>query len=134
MIDFGPPAANAARNGASLARGTIAPGSLFRFDTFNLTNITESSPTPVPVLAGVRVSIVDAAGRTLPVPMTKAGRFSWRAVVPLAASLGIAMLIVQPPEGPSLSQPVTIRRADGRLNKLRKELSAKGLVVLGLDG
>src|SRR5262249_34698433 len=75
VFDFGPPALlpNAARNGASLARGTIAPGSLFRVDTFNLNNVTESSPTPVPVLAGVRVSIVDAAGRTLPVPMTKAG-------------------------------------------------------------
>jgi uncharacterized protein (TIGR03437 family) len=101
--------ANAARNGASLARGTVAPGSLFRVDTFNLTNVTESSPTPVPVLAGVRMSIVDAAGRTLPVLMTTAGPLFLEAVVPLAASLGIATLIVQPPEGPSLSQPVTIR-------------------------
>jgi len=114
VFDFGLPALlpNAARNGASFARGTIAPGSLFRVDTFNLTNVTESSPAPVPVLAGVRVSIVDAAGRTLPVPMTKAGPLFLEAVVPLAASLGTATLIVQPPEteGPSLSQPVTIRR------------------------
>jgi hypothetical protein len=112
VFDFGPPALlpNAARNGASLARGTIAPGSLFRVDTFNLTDVTESSPTPVPVLAGVRVSIVDAAGRTLPVPMTIAGPLFLQAVMPLDASPGTAALIVQPAEGPSLSQAVTIRR------------------------
>jgi uncharacterized protein (TIGR03437 family) len=113
VFDFGPPALlpNAARNGASLSRGTVAPGSLFRVDTFNLTNVTESSPMPLPVLAGVRVSIVDAAGRTLPVQMTSAGPLFLEAVVPLAASLGTATLIVHPPEGPSLSQAVTIRRA-----------------------
>jgi uncharacterized protein (TIGR03437 family) len=112
VFDFGPPALlpNAARNGASLARGEVAPGSVFRVDTFNITNVSASSPTPVPDLAGVRMSLVEAAGRTLPVPMTVAGPLFLQAVMPLDASLGPAALIVQPPEGPSLSQPVQIIR------------------------
>lgn len=38
VFDFGPPALlpNAVRNGASLTRGTVAAGSIFRVDTFNL--------------------------------------------------------------------------------------------------
>jgi uncharacterized protein (TIGR03437 family) len=112
VFDFGPPALlpNAARNGASLARGEVAPGSVFRVDTFNLTNVSASSPTPVPDLAGVRMFIVETAGRSLPVPMTVAGPLFLQAVMPLDASLGPAAIIVQPPEGPSLSQPVRITR------------------------
>ena len=57
VFDFGPPALlpNAVRNSASLKRGTIAPGSTFRVDTFNLTATADYSPTPLPVLAGVRM-------------------------------------------------------------------------------
>jgi uncharacterized protein (TIGR03437 family) len=110
-FDFGPPALmpNALRNGASLERGTIAAGSAFRVDTFNLTSSTQYSPAPVTTLAGVRMSLVDAAGRTLPIGLMTAGPLYLEAVMPDAAAPGRATVIVQPPEGPALSQPVTIR-------------------------
>jgi uncharacterized protein (TIGR03437 family) len=112
VFDFGPPALlpNAVRNGASLARGTVAAGSLIRVDTFNLTNLSESSPTPVPILAGVQMSVLDSAGRTLPLLMTTAGPLFLEAVMPAASSPGTATVSVQPPEGPSLSQSVRISR------------------------
>ena len=78
-------------------------------DTFNLTDRVENSPTPVAALAGVRMSLLDSAGHTLPVLMTTAGPLSVEAVMPDAASPGTATLIVQPAQGPSLSQGVTIR-------------------------
>jgi len=113
VFDFGPPALlpNAVRNGASLARGPVAPGSVFRVDSFNLTNVTESSPTPVPVLAGVQMSVLDGRGQMLPVPLTIAGPLFLQAVMPLDASPGAATIIVQPPKSPALSQPATITRA-----------------------
>jgi uncharacterized protein (TIGR03437 family) len=112
VFDFGPPALlpNAVRNGASLVRAAVAPGSLFRVDSFNLTNVAESSATPVPVLAGVQMFILDGSGRLLPVPLTIAGPLFLQAVMPLDTSPGTATIIVQPPEGPALSQPVTISR------------------------
>ena len=112
-FDFGPPAMlpKAVRNAASLERGgNVAPGSVFRVDTFNLTDITEFSATPVPTLAGVRMSVLDHAGRTLPVLMTTAGPLFLEAVMPHAATPGPATITLQPPQGPSLSQPVRISR------------------------
>jgi uncharacterized protein (TIGR03437 family) len=109
-FDFGPPAMmpNAVRNGASLERGTIAPGSAFRVDSFNLTSIIESSPTPVTTLAGVRMSVLDAIGRTVPIGMMTAGPLYLEGVLPDEVAPGTATIIVQPPEGPALSQPVTV--------------------------
>ncbi len=112
VFDFGPPAMlpNAVRNAASFERGTVAAGSVLRVDTFNLTNIAEFSATPVTTLAGVSMSVVDSTGRTLPVLMTTAGPLFVEAVMPEATSPGTATAILQPPQGPSLSQPVEIRR------------------------
>jgi uncharacterized protein (TIGR03437 family) len=84
---------------------------VFRVDTFNVTDTTESSFTPVAILAGVRMWVLDGAGRMLPALMTHAEALSLEAVMPDAASPGAATLIVQPPRGPSISQPVTIHRA-----------------------
>ena len=112
-FDFGPPTLlpKAVRNAASLQRGgVVAPGSVFRVDTFNLTNIAEFSSTPVQKLAGVQMSVLDRAGQTLPVLMTTAGPLFTEGVMPDAATPGIATVILQPPQGPSISQPVTIRR------------------------
>jgi uncharacterized protein (TIGR03437 family) len=112
VFDFGPPALlpNAVRNGASVAPGAVAPGSLVRVDSFNLTDVTESSPKPVPVLAGVQMSVLDRRGRILLVPLTIAGPLFLQAVMPPDTSPGTAAIIVQPPEGPALSQPVRITR------------------------
>ena len=112
-FDFGPPVLLpwAVRNAASLQRGgVVAPGSVFRVDTFNLTDVTEFSSTPLPMLAGVQMSVLDGAGQTLPVLMTTAGPLFTEGVMPDVAIPGLATVIVQPPQGPSLSQPVTIRR------------------------
>ena len=111
-FDFGPPTIfpNAMRNGASLERGAVALGSMFRVDTFNLTTDTEYSTSPVPALAGVRATLLDAAGRTLPVNLTTAGPLFIEALMPDSAEPGDATLTVQPPQGPALSQAVTIRR------------------------
>ena len=88
VFDFGPPAMlpNAVRNAASLRRGTIAPGSAFRLDTFNLTNTTQSSATPVAALAGVRMQLRDRAGRTMPVLLTTAGPLFLEGVMPVGVS------------------------------------------------
>jgi len=111
-FDFGPPTIfpNGIRSGASLERGTIAPGSMFRADTFNLTPVSEFSSAPVPTLAGVRASLLDAAGHTLPVNLTTAGPQFIEGLIPDAAAAGAGSLLLQPPQGPALSQPVTIRR------------------------
>jgi uncharacterized protein (TIGR03437 family) len=98
------------KNAASLQRGTIAPGSAFRLDAFNLTDTTQSSATPAPTLAGVRMNVLDRAGRTLPALLTAAGPLFLEGVMPLAISPGLATVIVQPPQGPPLSQSVIIRR------------------------
>ena len=111
QFDFGPPVIlpNAMRNGASLARGTVAAGGVFRVDTFNLTNVSEFSTTPVLTLGGVRMSVQDGAGRTLPVPMTAAGPLFLEAVMPDLASPGTGTIVVQPPGGlPTLFQAVQI--------------------------
>jgi len=110
QFDFGPPVLlpNAMRNGASLVRGTVARGSVFRVDTFNLTNVSEFSTTPVLTLGGVRMSVQDGAGHTLPVLMTTAGPLFLEAVMPDLASPGIGTIIVQPPESLTLFQPVRI--------------------------
>jgi uncharacterized protein (TIGR03437 family) len=110
-FDFGPPVIlpDGIRNAASLKQGVVAPGSAIRVDTFNLTEVSEFSSAPAATLAGVRISVLDGAGRALPVPMTTAGPLLLEAVMPDAASPGAATVIVQPPRGPSLSQPVTIR-------------------------
>jgi uncharacterized protein (TIGR03437 family) len=112
VFDFGAPAMlpNAVRNAASLQRGTIAPGAAFRLDTFNLTDTTQSSAIPVATLAGVRMQVQDQTGRTFPVLLTTAGPLFLEGVMPLDLSPGPATAIVQPPQGPSLSQTVTIRR------------------------
>jgi uncharacterized protein (TIGR03437 family) len=112
IFDFGAPAVlpNAIRNGASLERGMAAPGSAFRVDTFNLSDSVEYSTTPLLTLGGVRISVVDSAGRELPVPMTTAGPLFLEAVMPDAAAPGKANVIVQPPQGPAIEQTVTIRR------------------------
>ncbi len=112
VFDFGPPAMlpNAIRNGASLRRGAIAPGAAFRLDTFNLTDTTQSSSVPVATLAGVKMQVTDQTGRTLPVPLTTAGPLSIEGLMPPGLSPGTAAAIVQPPQGPSLSQKFTIRR------------------------
>jgi uncharacterized protein (TIGR03437 family) len=111
-FDFGPPTVfpNAMQNGASLERGAVTPGGMFRVDTFNLTTTTEYSSSPVPSLAGVSATLLDAAGRTLPVNLTTAGPLFIEALLPDAAAPGDATLTVQPPQGPALSQAVTIRR------------------------
>src|SRR5262249_33743728 len=44
-----------------------------------------------------------------PVPMNRAGPLYLEAVMPAAAAPGPATLIVQPPQGPSLSQTVSVR-------------------------
>jgi uncharacterized protein (TIGR03437 family) len=110
QFDFGPPVIlpNAMRNGASLVRGTVAAGSMFRVDTFNLTNVSEFSSTPVPTLGGVRISVQDGAGRTLPVLMTTAGPLFLEVLMPDSASPGAGTIIIQPPEGPTLFQDVRI--------------------------
>ena len=87
----------------------LAAGSVFRVDTFNLTDRSEYSPTPVATLAGVRMSVSDAAGHTLSVPMTMAGPLFVEAVMPDSAAPGPATLVVQPPQGPLISQPVHVR-------------------------
>jgi hypothetical protein len=61
-------------------------------------------------LAGVKISVLDRAGQTLPVLMTTAGPLFTEGVMPDAATPGMATVIVQPPQGPSISQPVTIGR------------------------
>jgi uncharacterized protein (TIGR03437 family) len=110
-FDFGPPALlpNAVANSASGKRGTVAPGSIFRVDTFNLTLVAEYSSTPAPVLAGVRLDVRDSAGRTLPVAMTSAGPLTLEAVMPDTAAPGPATIVVHPPQGPLLSLPFSIR-------------------------
>ncbi len=85
-------------------------GSVFRVDTFNLTDTTEFSPTPVVMLAGVRMWVLDSSGCMRPALMTGAGALKLEAVMPDAASPGAATLIVQPPRGPSISQQFRIRR------------------------
>src|SRR5262249_23692703 len=95
------------RNAASRQRGAVAEGSAFQIDTFNLTDITEFSPTPVPTLAGVQVWVLDAYGR-LPVGLTMAGPLFLQAVMPEAIAPGTATVIVQPPQVPALSQSVRI--------------------------
>jgi uncharacterized protein (TIGR03437 family) len=113
QFDFGPPVIlpNAMRNGASLMRGTLAAGSVFRADTFNLSNVSEFSSTPVPTLGGVRVSVHDGAGRTLPVFMTTAGALFLELLMPDSASAGEGTISIQPPEGPTLFQEVRIARS-----------------------
>ena len=110
QFDFGPPVIlpNAMRNGASGVRGTVAAGSAFRVNTFNLTNLSEFSTTPVPTLGGVQMSVQDGAGRTLPVLLTTAGALFVEAVMPDSASPGQGTIIVQPPGGLTLFQPVRI--------------------------
>ena len=110
-FDFGPPVIlpGGVRNAASLAQGTVAAGSIVRVDAFNVTTVSGFSATPAATLAGVRMSLVDASGRTSPVPMTSAGPLYLEAVMPEAAAAGPATLIVQSPLGPTLSQPVAIR-------------------------
>jgi uncharacterized protein (TIGR03437 family) len=110
QFDFGPPVMlpNAMRNGASRVRGTVAVGSVFRVDTFNLTNVSEFSTTPVSTLGGVRISVQDGAGRTLPELMTTAGPLFLEAVMPDLASPGIGTIIVEAPGGPTLFQAVRI--------------------------
>jgi len=112
VFDFGPPALlpNAVRNLASLQRGAIAPGAAFRLDTFNLTEATQSSATPVASLAGVRMQVMDRTGRALPALLTAAGPLFLEGVMPAGMAPGSATVIVQPPQGASLSQKVTIRR------------------------
>jgi uncharacterized protein (TIGR03437 family) len=112
VFDFGAPAMlpNAVRNAASLRRGTIAPGAAFRLDTFNLTDTTQSSAIPAATLAGVRMQVRDQTGRTLPALLTTAGPLFLEGVMPLGLAPGPATAIVQPPQGPSLSQKVTIHR------------------------
>jgi hypothetical protein len=105
VFEFGAPAMlpNAVKNAASLERGTVAAGSSFQVDTFNLTSTTEFSETPAEILAGVRVSVVDASGRTLPAGLMTAGPLFLQGVIPPAAIPGSATVSVQPPQGPSLS-------------------------------
>jgi uncharacterized protein (TIGR03437 family) len=79
-------------------------------DTFNLTDRTEFAATPVTTLAGVRMSVLDASGRTVPAGLMTAGPLFLQGVMPESAATGPATVIVQPPQGPSLMQPVTIRR------------------------
>jgi uncharacterized protein (TIGR03437 family) len=112
VFDFGAPAMlpDAMRNGASLERGSVAAGGTFRVDTFNLTDRAEFSTTPVMTLAGVRMAVVDSAGRTLPVPMTTAGPLYLEAVMPDSAAPGRGTVVVQPPQGASVSQTVMIGR------------------------
>jgi uncharacterized protein (TIGR03437 family) len=87
----------------------VAAGSVFRVDTFNLTDRSEDSPTPVATLAGVQMSVSDAAGTTLSVPLTMAGPLFVEAVMPDSAVPGPAVLFVQPPQGALISQPIHIR-------------------------
>ena len=113
VFDFGPPTMlpEAVRNAASLMRGrAVGAGSAVRIDTFNLTDVTEYSRTPVATLAGVRASLIDIAGRTLPVLMTGAGPLFVEAILPDAAAPGRATYILQSPRGPSIRQAVEIRR------------------------
>ena len=112
-FDFGPPVIlpNGIRNAASFNRGTVAPGSVFGVETFELTDASASSSTPVPALAGVRMSVVDSSGRTLPVPMTMAGPQYQEAVMPDEVKPGVATVIVQPPLGPAVSQSVNVQRS-----------------------
>ena len=49
------------------------------------------------MLAGVRATLLDAAGRTLPVNLTVAGPLFIEALMPEAAAVGDAILTVQPP-------------------------------------
>jgi uncharacterized protein (TIGR03437 family) len=109
-FDFGPPAVlpNAVRNAASLVRGPVAAGSVFRADTFNLTDRAEFSPVPVDTLAGVRASLRDSAGRVWRVRLTTAGPLYVEGVMPDDAMPGSGTFSVQPPEGPALSQPMSI--------------------------
>ena len=92
-FDFGPPAIfpNAIQNGASLQRGAVTPGGIFRADTFNLTTAPEYSFSPVPMLAGVRATLLDAAGRTLPENLTVAGPLSIEALMPEGGAVGDAI-------------------------------------------
>jgi uncharacterized protein (TIGR03437 family) len=110
IFDFGSPAMlpNAMRNGASLERGNVAAGSAIRVDTFNLTDTVEYSMVPAATLAGVRMFVLDSAGRTLPVPMTTAGPLFVEGVLPQATSPGPATAILQPPSGPSIFQAIRI--------------------------
>jgi uncharacterized protein (TIGR03437 family) len=112
VFDFGPSATlpNASRNGASLVRGAVAPGSSFRVDTFNITDAVEYSTTPVATLAGVRLSVRDSSGHTLPALLTTAGPLYLEAVMPDMVAPGEGTLIVQPARGPSVSQTARITR------------------------
>ena len=87
----------------------VAPGSVFRVDTFNLTDRSEYSSTPVATLAAVQMSVLDSAGRTTSIPLTMAGPLFVEAVMPDCVTPGPATLVVQPPQGPLLSQPIRIR-------------------------
>ena len=109
-FEFGPPTIlpSALRNGASLERAAISPGSVFRVDTFNLTNTIEYSSTPVSTLAGVRMSLLDGSGTRVPVPLTMAGPMYLEAVLPDSTAPGISTLVLQPPDGPSIYQQVAI--------------------------
>ena len=53
--------------------------------------------------------VVDSVGRKLPVLMTTAGPLFLEALMPEATSPGRATVIVQPPNGSRISQPVQIR-------------------------
>jgi uncharacterized protein (TIGR03437 family) len=111
VFEFGPPALlpNAIKNGASRERGTVAAGGTFQVDTFNLTDTVEFSATPAIPLAGVKVSVVDGSGRTLPAGLMTAGPLFLQGVMPDGAAPGPATVMVEPPSGAVLSQPVTIR-------------------------
>lgn len=108
-FDFGPPTIQpgGVRNSASFERGVIAPGSMVRIDTFNLTHTTEYSVSPVEKLAGVRAWLTDSAGRTSPFLMTVAGPLYLEGLAP-AVVPGPATIRVQPPEGPLLTQSVKV--------------------------
>jgi uncharacterized protein (TIGR03437 family) len=110
VFNFGPPVIlpNGIRNAASL-KGPIAAGSIIRVNTFNLTGGSEFSSTPVATLAGVRMWVVDPTGSRSWVPMTTAGPLYLEAVMPNTVAAGPATLVVQPPQGPMLSQPVSVR-------------------------
>jgi uncharacterized protein (TIGR03437 family) len=112
IFDFASPAIlpNAMRNGASLTREGVAVGSAFRVDTFYVADTVEYSTTPVATLAGVRMSVCDSSGHTLPVLMTTAGPLYLEAVMPDIVTPGDATVIVQPARGPSVSQTTRITR------------------------
>jgi uncharacterized protein (TIGR03437 family) len=135
VFDFGPAAIlpNGARNGASLVRGAVAPGGAFRVDTFNITDTVEYSTTPVATLAGVRLSVRDSAGRTLPALLTTAGPLYAAAVMPDIVTPGEGTVIVQPARGASVSQAARITRTAPGLYVEMGTGAAKGYAS-ALDG